>query len=141
MMRAVFLDKDGTLIEDVPYNVVPERIRLMPGAAEGLRALYGAGYQLVVVSNQQGVGKGLVDEATLGAIDELIQSGLAGHGCRIESFRYCPHLAEEDCACRKPRPGLLLDAAESKRSTNAEQPSAALPSSRCPDADGSAGRL
>src|SRR5205823_6483112 len=115
---AVFLDKDGTLIEDVPYNVDPARVRLMPGAAEGLRALHAAGYRLLVISNQSGVARGYFEEAALAAVGERLGELLAEAGVPLAGFYYCPHHPEGsvaayavECSCRKPQPGLLVRAA------------------------------
>ncbi len=117
-VRAVFLDKDGTLVEDEPYNVDPGRIRLMPGAADGLRALHAAGYRLVVVSNQSGVARGFFPEAALGAVEQRLSELLAEVGVPLAGFYYCPHHPAGtvpayalECPCRKPRPGLVLRAA------------------------------
>jgi D-glycero-D-manno-heptose 1,7-bisphosphate phosphatase len=115
---AVFLDKDGTLIEDVPYNVDPARIRLTPGAGPALRKLHEAGYKLVVVSNQSGVARGLFPEQALQAVEECLTALLAESGVRLEGFYYCPHHPEGvvreyavACSCRKPAPGLIVRAA------------------------------
>jgi D-glycero-D-manno-heptose 1,7-bisphosphate phosphatase len=119
MNRAVFLDKDGTLIEDVPYNVRPELIRLMPGSVAGLRRLHAAGYRLLVVSNQSGVARGLFREEALGPVEERLRQLLAAEGMPLTGFYYCPHhptgsVAEYAvaCTCRKPQPGLLYRAAQ-----------------------------
>jgi D-glycero-D-manno-heptose 1,7-bisphosphate phosphatase len=116
--RAVFLDKDGTLIEDVPYNVDPDHIRLAPGASEGLPALHQAGYRLIVVSNQSGVARGYFPESALVAVEERLRDLLAGLGVPLAGFYYCPHhpAGQEPayalaCTCRKPEPGLILRAA------------------------------
>ncbi len=116
--RAVFLDKDGTLVENVPYNVDPERIRLMPGALEGVAALHASGYRLIVVSNQSGVARGYFREEALRPVEARLRELLAGAGAQLDGFYYCPH-AEEGvvapfkiaCGCRKPLPGLLERAA------------------------------
>lgn len=112
---AVFLDKDGTLVENVPYNVDPARIRLMPGAAEGVAALHAAGFVLVVVSNQPGVGLGLFDAAALEPVRLRLRDLLERAGARLAGFYFCPHAAgpggRPACGCRKPAPGLLLRAA------------------------------
>jgi len=116
--RAVFLDKDGTLIEDVPYNVDPELIRLAPGVVEGLRALHHAGYQLVVITNQSGVARGYFGEEALAAVKRRLRELLDAHGVPLAGFYYCPHHPDGvvpgyalACACRKPEPGLVLLAA------------------------------
>jgi histidinol-phosphate phosphatase family protein len=115
---AVFLDKDGTLIVDVPYNVAPERIRLTPGAVEGLRALHAAGYALIVVSNQSGVARGLFAEAELGAVVARLRELFDEAGVPMAGFYYCPHHPDGvvrryvvTCGCRKPAPGMIERAA------------------------------
>jgi D-glycero-D-manno-heptose 1,7-bisphosphate phosphatase len=117
-LRAVFLDKDGTLIEDVPYNVDPALIRLTPGAGEALAALQGAGYKLIVVSNQSGVARGLFGETALRGVEERLGGLLAEHGVKLDGFYYCPHHPDGimpdytlECSCRKPAPGMVLAAA------------------------------
>ncbi len=117
-LPAVFLDKDGTLIDDVPYNVDPARVQLAPTAAEALPILHAAGYQLVVVSNQSGVARGLFNEAALDGIRRRLHDLLAELDVPLAGFYYCPHHPEGSvpayataCACRKPQPGLLRRAA------------------------------
>jgi histidinol-phosphate phosphatase family protein len=117
--RAVFLDKDGTLINDVPYNVDPDLVRLREGAGEALRRLAGAGYRLVVVSNQSGVARGLFAESALAAVERRLRALLWDEGVSLDAFAACTHLLggavaryAVDCACRKPKPGLLLDVAD-----------------------------
>lgn len=116
--RAVFLDKDGTLIEDVPYNVDPERIQLTRGAVEGLQLLHAAGYQLIVITNQSGIARGYFPESALVAVKERLHQLLAEVGVPLAGFYHCPHhphgVVKElaiACSCRKPEPGLLLCAA------------------------------
>ncbi|WP_211238298.1 D-glycero-alpha-D-manno-heptose-1,7-bisphosphate 7-phosphatase [Deinococcus pimensis] len=113
--RAVFLDKDGTLVVDVPYNVDPARVTLAPGAREGARRLHEAGYALVVVTNQSGVARGLFEEDALRAVEERLTELL---GVPLAGFYFCPHHPEGlvgryrvECECRKPRPGLIERAA------------------------------
>lgn len=115
MRRAVFLDKDGTLIDDVPYNVDPDRIVLATGAHAGAAALHEAGYALVVVTNQSGVARGLFEEGALGAVEARLRDLL---GVPLAGFYHCPHHPEGnvvalavECACRKPAAGMLLCAA------------------------------
>ncbi len=117
--RAVFLDKDGTLIEDVPYNVDPERIQLTRGAAEGLQLLHAAEYKLIVITNQSGIARGYFPEEALVAVEERSRQLLAEFGVPLAGFYYCPHHPNGvvpnyaiACSCRKPEPGLLLSAAD-----------------------------
>lgn len=116
--RAVFLDKDGTLIENVPYNVDPDKIRLLPGTEAGLKSLHEAGYKLVVVSNQSGVARGYFTEAQLERVERRLRALLSRAGIPLLAFYYCPHHPEGAvtryavvCYCRKPAPGLFLQAA------------------------------
>jgi D-glycero-D-manno-heptose 1,7-bisphosphate phosphatase len=104
---AIFIDKDGTLVHDLPYNVDPARIALSPGAREAVGAFMGSGYRIIVVSNQPGAALGYFEEAALegvkGRLRELLDERLA--------FYYCPHRPDAGCGCRKPSPGMLLQAA------------------------------
>jgi D,D-heptose 1,7-bisphosphate phosphatase len=116
--RAVFLDKDGTLIEDVPYNVNPDLIRLTPGVAETLPVLYAAGYRLFVISNQSGVARGYFTEAALQDVETRLRTLLAQINAPLSGFYYCPHHPDGSvpaytvtCSCRKPASGLLQRAA------------------------------
>jgi D,D-heptose 1,7-bisphosphate phosphatase len=117
--KAVFLDKDGTLVEDLPYNVNPALMRPVDGAAEGLRLLAGTGYELFVVTNQSGVARGLFSEGALRAVEGWLEQFFAAAGVRLAGFYYCPHHPQGvvsryavDCLCRKPRPGMLYQAAQ-----------------------------
>ncbi len=116
--KAVFLDKDGTLIYDVPYNVDPAEIRLMPGALQALRALYDAGFMPIIVTNQSGVARGYFPETALERVEEHLRQLLAGAGVPLYGFYYCPHHPEGElpeytgeCGCRKPAAGMLVRAA------------------------------
>jgi histidinol-phosphate phosphatase family protein len=115
---AVFLDKDGTLIEDVPYNVEPRHMRLVPGAGEALHLLARSGYRLIVVSNQPGVALGLFPEYALRAVEQRLQELLLPAGVSLHGFYYCPHFPRAKipayrlhCNCRKPASGMLTRAA------------------------------
>jgi D-glycero-D-manno-heptose 1,7-bisphosphate phosphatase len=105
---AAFVDKDGTLVADVPYNVDPRRIVLAPGAREGVASLCDAGYSVVVVSNQPGAALGYFAETALAGVERKLRELLQG---RLSAFYYCPHAPQGGCGCRKPAPGLLLRAA------------------------------
>jgi D-glycero-D-manno-heptose 1,7-bisphosphate phosphatase len=109
---AVLVDRDGTVIEDVGYPREPERIALLPGAAQALRAFAEADLPVVVVSNQSGIGRGLITEAEAAAVHERFVELLAGERVELAGAYYCPHAPDEGCDCRKPEPGLLLRAAD-----------------------------
>ncbi len=115
---AIFLDKDGTLVEDIPYNVDPERICLTRGALQGLVLLHRAGYRLIVVSNQSGVALGRFPESALEGVRVRLERILETVGVPLAGFYYCPHHPDgrvpgyaRSCRCRKPQPGLVARAA------------------------------
>ncbi len=115
MNRAVFLDKDGTLVDDVPYNADPSKVRLAAGAGQALAALLAGGFRLFVVSNQPGVGLGYFPLAALQPLSQRILQLVRADGADLHGFYYCPHApaapGHAACGCRKPAPGLLLQAA------------------------------
>jgi D-glycero-D-manno-heptose 1,7-bisphosphate phosphatase len=105
---AVFLDRDGTLIEDPGYLADPAGVRVRPGVPEALRRLESAGFLLVVVTNQSGIGRGLHTEADYRAVNEAMFAAL---GVRFAGAYHCPHEPGDGCDCRKPAPGMLIAAA------------------------------
>jgi histidinol-phosphate phosphatase family protein len=109
---AVFLDRDGTVVIHHPYLDNAEDIELIDGVAEALRRLAGAGYLLVLVTNQSGVGRGYYPESVVLAQHARLAELLAAEGLVFSAYRYCPHGPEAGCTCRKPLPGMILDAAE-----------------------------
>jgi histidinol-phosphate phosphatase family protein len=118
MAVAVFVDKDGTLVENASYNVEPARVRLLPGAADGIQALHAAGYCLIVISNQSGVARGFFAETALVPVVVRLRDLLQACGVPLAGFYYCPHHPEgkipgyaTSCGCRKPAPGLITRAA------------------------------
>lgn len=117
-MRAVFLDRDGTIVEERGYITSPERISLIPGAAEGIAALRKAGWKAIMVSNQAGVAKGLMTEEDLVRVNARVDALLASEGTALDGLYCCPHHPEgtvprytQVCDCRKPGTGLLRRAA------------------------------
>jgi histidinol-phosphate phosphatase family protein len=106
-VRAVLFDRDGTLVEDVPYNGDPDAVRPVEGAAEAVRRLRGTGIRVGVVSNQSGVARGLLTtddvEAVNARVDELVGP--------FDTWQFCPHGPDDACGCRKPGPGLVHAAA------------------------------
>ncbi len=118
LRRAVFLDRDGTICRDLNYLSDPDRVELLAGAAPALRRLQAEGFLLIVVTNQSGIARGYLTESTLAGIHDRLRAVLNDHGVRITAFYYCPHLPDgilpefrQTCSCRKPEPGLLLQAA------------------------------
>jgi histidinol-phosphate phosphatase family protein len=103
----VFLDRDGTVIENVPYLHEPEKVRLLPGVGEGLTRLQSAGFRLVIVTNQQGIGLGFFTPREYVAVNEALLRALAPHRVTISRIYHCPHSREEGCRCRKPAAGML----------------------------------
>jgi D-glycero-D-manno-heptose 1,7-bisphosphate phosphatase len=116
--KAIFLDKDGTLITDVPYNVNPDLIDLEKTALEAIKLMKEQRFLLVVISNQSGVAKGYFKEEELVTVWNRISALLQKHGLSLDAFYYCPHEPKGTieqyailCDCRKPLPGLILKAA------------------------------
>lgn len=119
MNKAVFIDKDGTLIKDVSYNVNVDLIEFEPFAFDALKLLQKLGYLLVIVTNQPGIAFEYFTEKELENVHVFIMNALQQEGIRLHGFYFCPHHASGKlqayaiaCNCRKPKPGLLLKAAE-----------------------------
>ncbi|HEY3597038.1 MAG TPA: HAD family hydrolase [Paraburkholderia sp.] len=120
--RAVFLDKDGTVLDDVPYNVDPSEMRFAPGARAALELLAVYPYKLIVVSNQGGAARGRFAIDALDAVGQQLRAMFASCGATLDGFYWCPHDPRGHvapyacaCACRKPAPGMLLLAARERR--------------------------
>jgi D-glycero-D-manno-heptose 1,7-bisphosphate phosphatase len=117
MQPAVFLDRDGTIIEDVGYVSTPAQLRFIPGSIESIRMLNDAGYKVIVITNQSGVARGILSEDMLQTIDKIIRKQILSGGGHIDDIYYCPHHPEhgvypyrQACECRKPHPGLIKKA-------------------------------
>ena len=112
MARAVFLDRDGTILEDPGFLHQPGRARLLPGAGEAIRRLNAAGFLVVTVSNQSGIARGLYDVAAYHAVQRRLGELLAAHGARIDAAYFCPHHPDitGPCECRKPGTRLFREA-------------------------------
>ncbi|MCC6142907.1 MAG: HAD family hydrolase [Candidatus Hydrogenedentes bacterium] len=111
MNKAAFLDRDGTLIEDRDYLRDPSDIVFLPGVLEALRRLRGAGYLLIVITNQSGVARGYFTLADLEAVHEELRRQFSQAGIHLDAIYACPHGPEDGCDCRKPLPGLTRRAA------------------------------
>ena len=105
-LRAVLFDRDGTLVHDVPYNADPARVRTMPHARESLQRLRGRGIRLGVLSNQSGIGRGILTAAEVDAVNVRIDQLLGP----FDLWIICPHVPADGCPCRKPAPGMVLTA-------------------------------
>ncbi|NLC70792.1 MAG: HAD family hydrolase [Desulfuromonadaceae bacterium] len=106
------LDRDGTIIVERNYLSDPDQIELLPGAARGLRQLMALGLGLLVVTNQSGIGRGFFDFSDLEGIHRRFRELLQEKGIHLQGIYFCPHKPEDNCGCRKPRPGLLELAAK-----------------------------
>jgi len=114
MTKAVFLDRDGVINqkpEEGEYITSWEDFKILPGVAEGIALLNRAGYMVVVVTNQRCVAKGLLSVADLEKMHEQMSQALSRASAKLDGIYYCPHDYEPSCSCRKPAPGMLLDAA------------------------------
>lgn len=109
--RAVFLDRDGVLMEDANYVGDVDKVVVIPGAAQALRRLQDAGFKLLVITNQSGVGRGYFTRAAVDTIHAHLTEQFAGTGVRIDHYYVCPHHPDEKCDCRKPKPKFFLEAA------------------------------
>lgn len=110
--KAAFLDRDGTIIEEKHYIADPEQVVLAQGAVPGMKALRDLGYQLIVVTNQSGIARGLYAESDFRAVQERLRIMLAEQGIALDGVFYCPHHPDftGPCDCRKPGPGLYRQA-------------------------------
>jgi len=108
--RAVFLDRDGTVIEDVGYLTDPSQLKLLPGTIDGIRLLQDQ-FLIVIVTNQSAVARGLLDEEGLLSIHQELATALYSYGAFLDAIYACPHHPDRvQCRCRKPQPGLILQA-------------------------------
>jgi len=110
--KAIFLDRDGTIIEDKGYLDNTREMSLLPGVAKALADLKKAGFLLIVITNQSGIGRGLFSHRIVDQQHQYLQGLLATQNLKIDAFKVCPHAPEEGCNCRKPMPGLLCEAAK-----------------------------
>jgi D-glycero-D-manno-heptose 1,7-bisphosphate phosphatase len=113
LIRAAFLDRDGTIIHDVDYISRPEDVRLLPGAAEAIRSLNAANLPVVVVSNQSGIGRGYFSYEDYERVQTRIENVLRAEGAHLDATYICPHAPVDPpaCSCRKPAVGLFEQAA------------------------------
>lgn len=109
-MKLIILDRDGVINEDSDeYIKSPEEFIPLPGSLEAIARLHRAGYTIAVATNQSGIARGYFDIDTLNRMHEKLSQLLAVHGGQVDGIFYCPHGPDNNCECRKPKPGLLLD--------------------------------
>jgi D-glycero-D-manno-heptose 1,7-bisphosphate phosphatase len=111
LRRFVLLDRDGTINDEVGHLSHADELRLIPGSADAIRRLRALGLGVVVVTNQANVGRGLLSPADLERIHARLRAMLAAEGTEVDAILHCPHAPEDGCGCRKPGPGMALDAA------------------------------
>ncbi len=118
MNKAVFVDKDGTIVVDVGYLSDPEKLKLLPYTSSAIKMFNEANFKVFVISNQSGIARGYLSEDILQTIDKKLQKELLKNGAYVDGIYYCPHHPEEgiypyrgECECRKPQPGLINKAA------------------------------
>ncbi|HID97581.1 MAG TPA: HAD family hydrolase [Thermodesulfobacteriaceae bacterium] len=115
--RAVFIDRDGTINEEVHYLSSLEDLSFIQGAKQGIKLLNSSGYRVIVITNQSGVARGLFPESFIDEVHDEIRKRLASQGARVDALYYCPHHPSEgsgpyrrECRCRKPLPGMIEQA-------------------------------
>lgn len=118
MSIGLFLDRDGTVNEEVDFLTTPDGLRLIPGSAAAIQVANQLGLKVIIVTNQSGVARGLLSEQRLQEIHQHLIEQLKQEGALLDAIYYCPHLPEEgnspyhrECSCRKPKPGMLMQAA------------------------------
>jgi D-glycero-D-manno-heptose 1,7-bisphosphate phosphatase len=111
----VFLDRDGTIAEEVGYLNHVSRFRLLPGVAAAIRTLNEAELPVIVVTNQSGVGRGYFPESVVKEVHDRMREGLLAAGARLDGVYYCPHVSADGCECRKPKTGMFEQAARELR--------------------------
>jgi len=112
LQRFVILDRDGTIIEECNYLSDPDQVKLIPGAAEAMLGMRDDGLGVAVVTNQSGVGRGYFDLDRLEEIHERMCQLLENEGVHLDGIYFCPHTPYEACICRKPKPGMIDQAAK-----------------------------
>ena len=122
-MKLVILDRDGVINYDSANFIKnPEEWKPIPGSLEGIAKLNQSGYRVVVATNQSGIGRGLFDMTALNAVHDRMHKALTPYGGRIDAVFFCPHAQDLDCACRKPKTGMLQEIAQRFNVNLAEVP-------------------
>ena len=110
MNKAIFIDRDGTIVRDVHYCRRPEDCNLLATVGDGLHLLTSQEFKIIIITNQSGIARGYLTEEVLGTIHAKMKSDIEKYGARVDAIYYCPHHPDDNCACRKPNTGLLEQA-------------------------------
>ena len=108
--KTIFLDRDGTICEDVNYLSRPEQLKIFPFAAESIKLLNGNDFLVILITNQSGIARGFFDENSLRKIHEKLVSELAEKGAKLDAIYFCSHNSDSNCYCRKPKIGMIKQA-------------------------------
>ena len=108
--KAVFIDRDGTIVEDGPYNADPDKVKLFDDVGASIKKLNDADFLVIMVTNQSGIGRGYFTETQMNRVNKRIKNEIRKSGGCIDAIYHCPHTPEEKCYCRKPNPGMILQA-------------------------------
>lgn len=111
MKKALFIDRDGTIIEDVPYSADPDKIVIYDDAVDLIKSYKKRGYLIVIVTNQSGINRGYFSVKDLEKFNSVLTGMLKSRGVRVDAIYFCPHRPDEGCSCRKPQTGMILKAA------------------------------
>jgi D-glycero-D-manno-heptose 1,7-bisphosphate phosphatase len=111
-MNIIFLDRDNTINYDPGYLSDPNLVQILPYVIEGLKLLNNAGYEFIIITNQSGIGRGYYKEEDMHRVNQRILDILKSQNIFIKDIFFCPHTEEDQCMCRKPKPGLILQALE-----------------------------
>lgn len=112
MHKAIFMDRDGTISEEIGYMYHAGLFRPFPWAGSAVRKINESGMKAVLITNQSGVGRGYFDEATVHQVHDILLTELTRSNAKLDAIYYCPHHPDADCNCRKPQPGMLIQAKE-----------------------------
>ena len=111
-MKALFIDRDGTINYDCPYCKDPKDLRIYDDAVKLMKEYQNKGYLIVIITNQSGINRGYFSDSEFHAFNDAVIKALAERGVTVNATYYCPHRPDEGCECRKPKPGLVLRAVE-----------------------------
>jgi histidinol-phosphate phosphatase family protein len=111
LSKVIFLDRDGTIIEDKVFLGNPDEIEFFPGAIEAIKILRRLGYKIVVISNQSGIGRGILTKKMVNQVNESFLRSLKGKDAPVDALFFCPHHPDDNCDCRKPKTGMIKKAA------------------------------